>query len=63
MSELTRIGADASKAVFTLHGVDAVDCGTAGAGTPCPVEFLLAERAISVDTAAAAGNASLMTIG
>ena len=25
MSELTRIGVDTSKAVFTLHGIDAAD--------------------------------------
>ncbi len=25
MSELTRIGADTSKAVFTLHGIDTAD--------------------------------------
>jgi len=28
-----------------------------------PLEFLMAERTISVNTAAAGGNASLMTIG
>ena len=33
-------------------------------GTPCyPLEFLLAEQSISVNTAAAGGNASLMAIG
>jgi RHH-type proline utilization regulon transcriptional repressor/proline dehydrogenase/delta 1-pyrroline-5-carboxylate dehydrogenase len=37
--------------------------GAAGAADNYPLELLLSERSISVNTAAAGGNASLMTIG
>jgi RHH-type proline utilization regulon transcriptional repressor/proline dehydrogenase/delta 1-pyrroline-5-carboxylate dehydrogenase len=46
-------------AVVTLHA-----CAP-GERTPCayPLESLVVERSVSVNTAAAGGNASLMTLG
>ena len=60
-------GADARLAIASalverpgpIVGVRAMDAGA----TDVPLEALVVERALSVNTAAAGGNASLMTIG
>ena len=70
MAEAALFDGDAS--AYVIHGPDcgADPCHRAGAGTGrewtawgLPAENLPAERSVCVNTAAAGGNASLMTIG
>lgn len=55
LAEVCRIVANRKGAIVSVHGL-------AQGETSIPLERLLIERSISVNTAAAGGNASLMTI-
>jgi RHH-type proline utilization regulon transcriptional repressor/proline dehydrogenase/delta 1-pyrroline-5-carboxylate dehydrogenase len=46
-----------------IAGVFRYSAGARRRGDPAPLDFLVAERSICINTTAAGGNASLMTIG
>ena len=56
MREISQLAAKRPGAIIGVHGLNKGE-------TDIPLERLLIEHALSINTAAAGGNASLMTIG